>query len=132
MKTSQEERLTSQKKVIWDYLKNVKSHPTAEDVYLTVKKRLPQISRGTVYRHLKNLKEKGEILEIFSKVSHYDGYVSSHAHFVCQKCDRIFDIFDVCRECKIVKKKRIKLGKIQGYNLNFYGICKNCQKNEKH
>ena len=134
MSTNKEtkERITCQKKIILDYLKSVKTHPTAEDIYFSVKKKLPQISRGTVYRNLKILREKGKILEIPSVISHYDADISSHAHFVCQKCDKIFDIFDVCRECKIIKKKRIKLGKIQGYNLNFYGICKNCQKNERH
>jgi Fe2+ or Zn2+ uptake regulation protein len=125
------EKITCQKRAILEFLKSVKTHPTAEEIYRSVKKKLPQISRGTVYRNLKFLAKKGEILEIPSRVFHYDGDTFSHAHFVCQKCDRIFDVFDFCRECKIVKKKRIKFGKIKGYNLIFYGICQNCQKNEK-
>jgi Fe2+ or Zn2+ uptake regulation protein len=124
------EKNTCQKRAILEFLKSVKTHPTAEEIYRSVKERLPQISKGTVYRNLKFLAKKGEILEISSKVFHYDGDALSHAHFVCQKCDRIFDVFDLCRECKIVKKKRIKFGKIKGYNLIFYGICQDCQKNE--
>ena len=122
------ERFTSQKKVILEYLKSVKTHPSAEAVFKKVRKKLPRISLGTVYRILKNLKEKEEIQEIPTPISRYDGDISSHAHFICQKCNKIFDIFDACKECKIAKRKRIKLGKIRGYNLNFYGICKNCQR----
>lgn len=122
------ERITCQKKTILDYLKGITSHPSAEEIYFAIRKKLPRISRGTVYRILNNLKQKGEIQEIPYDVAHYDGNTSSHAHFVCRKCNKIFDIFDVCRECKIIKRKRIKVGKIKNYNIYFYGICEKCQR----
>jgi len=131
MLTNKKERLTNQKRAILEYLKSVKTHPSAKEVYFEVKKKLPQISLGTVYRILNQLKERGEVQEILTSISHYDGDISSHAHFICQKCDKIFDVFDMCRECKIVKRKRIKLGKTKGYNLILFGICKDCQKYEK-
>src|SRR3989344_495400 len=90
----QKERITSQKKIILDYLKSVKTHPSAEIIYSAVKRKLPQISRGTVYRNLKNLKEKSEILEIPARVSRYDGDISVHGHFFCQECGKILDVFD--------------------------------------
>jgi len=120
--------ITSQRKIISDYLKNVTSHPSAEEIYLEVKKKLPRISKGTVYRNLNVLKERGEIQNIFASESHYDGDISSHAHYICQKCGMIFDIFEDCRNCKILKHKRTKVGKINQYQINFYGYCKHCQK----
>lgn len=125
------ERITNQKKIIIEYLKKTKEHPSAEVVYQVVKKKLPQISRGTVYRILNNLKEKKEIQEIPLKgLSRFDGDTSSHAHFVCQKCQKVFDVFEeVCRECEIVKKQKIKVGKIKNYKIIFYGFCKKCSKN---
>lgn len=122
------ERITSQKKIILDYLKSVKTHPSGESVYLAVRKKLPRISRGTVYRILKNLKEKREIQEIpVIGITHFDGDISSHAHFICQKCHKIFDIFGVCKECNILKRKKTKVGRIKTYQIYFYGRCKNCQ-----
>jgi len=125
------EKNTCQKKAILDFLKSVKTHPTAEEVYRSVKEKLPQISRGTVYRNLNLLADKGEILEIFSKVSHYDGYISPHAHFVCRECDKIFDISDVREEYdamnKFIEMKGRVFGKIQGYHLIFYGFCRRCK-----
>lgn len=75
------ERITSQNKIILDYLRGVKTHPAAETIYLAVRKKLPQISRGTVYRNLKVLVKKSQIQEIPNAVSRYDGDVSQHAHF---------------------------------------------------
>lgn len=121
----QRERITSQKKIILDYLKEVNTHPSAEDIYLKVRKKLPRISLGTVYRILKSLREKGEIREIPYEVSHYDGNTSPHAHFICQKCKKIFDVFE---KCNILKHKKTKVGKIKNYQIYFYGTCKNCQK----
>jgi len=120
--------ITSQRKIISDYLKKVSSHPSAEEIYRKVRKILPRISKGTVYRNLKALKEKGEIQEISIGESRYDGDISSHAHYICQKCGRVFDIFEDCRNCKILKRKKIKVGEISQYQINFYGHCKHCQK----
>lgn len=119
------ERITNQKEIILDYLKSVTSHPSAEEVYLAVKKKLPRISLGTVYRNLNNLKKKGEVQEISSEVSHYDGNTVSHIHFICEDCQKIFDIFE---ECQLLKKKKTKVGIIKNYKVYFYGICKNCRK----
>ncbi len=117
------ERKTSQKETIIQYLKSVKSHPTAEEVYLAVKRKLPRISLGTVYRILNNFKEKGEVLELEGEINRYDGYVKPHNHFICEKCQKIYDI-----EEKIdLKPEKIKIGKVNKYQIYFYGLCKKCK-----
>lgn len=117
------ERNTSQKKFILDYLMSVKCHPTAETVYKEVKKKLPSISQGTVYRVLNNFKDKGEVLAINSKnIIHFDGDNSSHAHLICEKCGEVYDVMNYCKECKLLKGKK--------YKINFYGIC-SCCSNQK-
>ena len=121
------ERITSQRETILDYLKGVDNHPSAETIYDEVRKKLPRISRGTVYRNLKNLKRKGEIQEISAGIAYFDGDISSHAHFICQKCNKIFDIFDICKECGVLKRKKTKVGKINNYQISFYGYCQKCE-----
>lgn len=122
---NKKERITSQKKIILDYLKSVKTHPSTETVFKAVKKKLPKISLGTVYRILNNLKEKREIQEIPAEVTHYDGDTSQHSHFFCQKCSNIFDIFGKISSLKLSK---IKVGQINNYQIYLYGICKKCSK----
>ena len=123
------ERLTSQKQVILDYLKDVKTHPTAEVVYSAVQKKLPRISQGTVYRILNGFRDKGDAQVIpVEGVSHFDGNTSLHAHFICQSCRNVFDVFEVCSKCEILNKKKVKVGKINYYKIYFYGNCNKCKK----
>lgn len=120
-------RMTSQKRIILDYLRGVKTHPSAEVIYKEVKKKLPHISRGTIYRILNNLRKKNDIQVISSKDRDYfDGDISSHSHFICLKCDKIYDVFDECSKCGILNRKRVKVGKIKNYKIHFYGICNKC------
>jgi Fur family transcriptional regulator, peroxide stress response regulator len=124
-----QERLTSQKQIILDYLMGVKTHPTAEQVFSEVKRKLPRISRGTVYRVLNSFKDKGEVQTIPVRgIAHFDGDTSPHAHFICQGCSRVYDVFDVCSDCKILKNKKTKVGKINYFKIYFYGKCKKCKK----
>lgn len=128
-KSIKQERMTAQKSFIFNYLKGVKIHPSAEKVYKEVKKKLPSISQGTVYRVLNNFKEKGEIIAIDTKDNvHFDADVSDHAHFICERCGNVFDVMDECFKCGILKNKKTKVGEIKNYKINFYGICRNCRK----
>lgn len=122
------ERMTAQKSFVLDYLKGVKTHPTAEIVYEEVKKKLPNISQGTVYRVLNNFKRKGEVQTIDTKdIIHFDADISDHAHFICEKCNKVYDVIDECSKCGILRNKKTKVGKINKYKINFYGKCKQCQ-----
>ena len=118
------ERNTSQKKIIKEYLVNVKNHPSAEEVFLAVQKKLPTISKATVYRILKGFKENGSIQEIISNVSHFDGDLSVHSHFICNRCHKVFDIFESNTQIKF--NKNIKAGKIDSYQIYFRGLCNKC------
>ncbi len=121
------QRNTAQKSFILDYLKSVKNHPTAETVYKEVRKKLPTISQGTVYRVLNNFKNKGEVLSIDTKVNvHFDANVSDHAHFICENCGNVYDVISECSKCGILKTKKTKVGKINSYKINFYGTCNKC------
>ena len=122
------ERMTAQKSFIFGYLKSVKTHPSAEAVFNEVKKKLPNISQGTVYRILNNFKEKGEVLAIDTKDNvHFDADISDHAHFICEKCGNVYDVMAECSKCGILKNKKTKVGSIKSYKINFYGICQKCK-----
>jgi Fe2+ or Zn2+ uptake regulation protein len=121
------ERQTAQKIIILNYLKSVKTHPSAELIYKEVKKKLPSISQATVYRVLNNFEKKGEIQAISTKDNvHFDGDISDHAHFICEKCGHVYDIIDECSKCGILKSKKTKVGKINKYQIKFYGKCTKC------
>ena len=123
-------RNTFQRQVILNILKTTDIHPTADWIYEKARKYIPNISLGTVYRNLKILKEKGEILEINDgKLTRFDGRTDKHYHFKCVKCENIYDIEGKDIEIKenISQKGFVPVG----FDIFIYGICKNCQTNKK-
>jgi Fur family peroxide stress response transcriptional regulator len=61
-------RVTKQREAILRMLINTRSHPSADQIYDAVRKEIPNISKGTVYRNLQVLREDGAILELNLKV----------------------------------------------------------------
>jgi len=109
---------------------NSKSHPGADWVYDQVRKEIPNISMGTVYRNLKILAEAGEIkeIEIPGSLSRFDGNKHNHYHFRCEKCNRLFDLDEVVdrtMEVDIAQKTGFK---VKRHYLEFIGLCLDCQK----
>jgi len=125
-------RRTKQKEAILEVLKSTDSHPTASWIYERVKKKMPHISLGTIYRDLKMLARNGEILEIdfTSNPSRYDGNTGNHYHFRCLKCDNIFDI-DEKVNLEIDKRVAQKTGfEVLYHCLEFHGLCQDCQQRD--
>jgi len=122
-------RKTKQKEAILRVLKGTSSHPTADWIYEQVRKQIPNISLGTVYRNLKSLKQEDKILELKlnGSQSRFDARTDNHSHFRCEQCGRIFDVDE---PMGIESDKRVarKTGfKISNHMLEFRGLCKDCQ-----
>lgn len=125
-------RMTKQRKLILDVLRSTKSHPTADWIYNQVRGEMPNISLGTVYRNLGVLKEKGEILELNygSSFSRYDCNPENHYHLTCTKCERVFDLKIPIQKQLVKEVMDIDGHKVLDHRLEFYGICKECKKQE--
>ena len=121
-------RMTNQRLKILEYLKSVKTHPTAEVVYEAVKKNLPLMTLATVYRNLNLLAEEGKITKLdINGEFHFDADLSHHQHCVCKKCGKIDDHFQ--KEISQYALKKIKASnfQLQGVNIFFHGTCKKCK-----
>ncbi len=122
-------RKSKQKEAIFKALKGTTSHPTAEWVYERVRREIPNISLGTVYRDLELLKQEGEILKLglAGSQSRFDGKAENHYHFRCLKCGRIFDVNGPVDK-EIDERLAQKTGfTVFEHRLEFHGLCKNCQ-----
>ena len=121
------ERITQQKKCILKYLQSVSTHPTADEVYVAVRKEMPHISKGTVYRNLDFFVQRGLIKEIPGAQKRFDADLSVHSHFLCQKCDQIIDIFGGEMVTYGNIQRAHQCGVVKGCEVYFYGICQACQ-----
>ncbi len=86
-------RKSQQREAILETIRGMRSHPTADEVYLEVKKKMPKISLGTVYRNLELLATMGEIkrLDVAGKKMRFDGGLMPHPHIICIRCGRVDD-----------------------------------------
>lgn len=121
-------RPSIQRLTVLEYLTSCNSHPTADDLYSELIKDNPSLSRTTVFNCLKLFVEKGLIndIDISSDSTRYDDSCREpHAHFMCRRCHRIFDIpFDM---------SALKVGNgfiSDNVNLFFKGICPECAKQQ--
>ena len=124
------ERKTKQKELIISVLRQTTSHPDADWIYEQVKKEIPNISLGTVYRNLRLLRESGQIQGLISReeTSHFDGNIEPHYHFRCDVCGRIFDIeepIDKTIEKKVARKTGFSVTR---HNLELGGLCTDCHR----
>jgi Fur family peroxide stress response transcriptional regulator len=119
-------RITKQREVILKILAERRDHPTAFEIYEHAKNLFPEISLSTVYRTLKEMVERGEVIEIRmdgETKARYDINTGNHAHFRCRNCGRIFDI-DILFPLKLIG---FKVEKVEVY---IYGLCDECAKKE--
>ena len=115
-------RNTKQKNVIFDIVNNSYEHLNAYQIYDIAREKIPNISLGTVYRNLSNLVEYDRIRKIeVSNTLRFDRN-DKHAHFVCDKCGEIVDIFYNF----LGDDAYIDGNLVMDYEIKFKGICKKC------
>jgi Fur family peroxide stress response transcriptional regulator len=123
-------RETNQRAAILRVLRYSRSHPTADQIYDEVRKEILNISKGTVYRNLKVLQEMGLVseLNLNGTVSRFEAKQESHYHFRCEQCGRVFDV-DEPTDKELDRKIARRTGfKISYHQLEFRGLCHDCQK----
>jgi Fur family ferric uptake transcriptional regulator len=94
MRPPKQFRATIQRSTILGAVKAGKDHPTAEQVYARIRRRLPRVSLGTVYRNLSFLNHLGLIrrIDLPGEPARFDGDVTRHDHVCCSRCGRIQDV----------------------------------------
>ena len=123
-------KVTSPRLEILKYLDEHHTHPNVEEIYSTLKKKNPSLSRTTVYNSLETLKKNKIIksLTISGSELRYDIDKRLHHHFICTHCGNIFDIAITCPNMDQTIHGGHHVEEVQGY---FKGTCKKCQTKRK-
>ena len=122
-------RLTHQRLEILRELVAAKDHPSADLIYKRVKGRLPIISLDTVYRTLFTFEKIGLAMRVmvWKDQARFDGDLSPHHHFVCQRCGVIHDFmwpeFD---ELEMPDEEAMP-GQVEQKNVVVRGVCRSCR-----
>ncbi len=122
-------RQTKQREAILRLLRSARSHHTADQIYDEVRKEVPSISKGTVYRNLKVLQEMGLVSELSlnNSLSRYEAKRESHYHFRCEHCGQVFDLDEPVNHQLDQRIARTTGFQVTHHQTEFRGLCWDCQ-----
>ena len=121
---------THQRQVLYEAVVASHGHRSPEQIYATVRKRIPSISLATVYNNLRLFVEHGLLREVtpHSSTLRVDGNTKPHHHLVCTRCKAVQDI-----EGDFIDFKRLSPQVPDGFDLSHhvvevFGLCRRCTK----
>jgi Fe2+ or Zn2+ uptake regulation protein len=121
--------LTRQRAAVFDYLSGVSHHPSAEEIYHAVKRKLPRISLATVYKNLEKLVECGVASKLTygDSAARYDIRTDHHYHTRCLDCGKIED-FDTAAGIEVLRRIKPRGFNVTDYRLELLGHCRDCRR----
>lgn len=123
-------RLTKQRKAVLEVVRSARGHhPDAAWVYAEVRKQVPSISLGTVYRTLDALTEEGYLAPLSrpGEALRYEANLDGHLHMVCRRCNRFFDIVHPLPDLLSEVKARYPAFEFEDVQVEYQGICPTCR-----
>lgn len=121
--------VTPQRRTVLEVLAGRRDHPSAEQVFGAVAERMPEVSRGTVYRSLDKLHELGLLrrVEHPGSTARYDANTAPHHHFLCTRCGAIEDLpLDAVRGHEQLALVRAEQRVAESIAVNVRGLCAAC------
>jgi Fe2+ or Zn2+ uptake regulation protein len=120
-------RFTPQRRQVYDVLAQEPDHPTAEEVFIRAKRRLPEISLATVYNCLDALVASGLVRQVQLQrgATRFCSNMAAHAHYTCDVCGAVFDV-PLAADSAV--GPRPKGFKIDHYEIAVHGACADCTK----
>ncbi len=124
---------SAQRELILKILFHAKEHLSPEDIYNQVKKINPAIGLATVYRTLSFLEKEGMVdsVSFGAEGKRYElNRGEHHDHIICLECGKIIEFYNEELE-RLQEKIATGCGfKLITHQLNLYGLCKECQKDD--
>jgi Fur family transcriptional regulator, peroxide stress response regulator len=122
-------RETRQRRIVYDTVVSTDVHPTAEWVYERVRRKLPRISLGTVYRNLQVLVTEGRLRAwTRGRSVRFDADLTAHDHFVCEACGLLVDLDRAPEALSTEKTLKARGYLVKERILEFVGVCRNCRR----
>ena len=121
-------RLTHYRSVVLEMLRGANAHPTAAEVFRTVRKRRPGVAYATIYNSLNWLERKGMIarVDFADEAARYDPIIERHDHLICNHCGALRDV-TIKLPAHILGHVSRGVGfRVERYRTEFFGLCGKC------
>lgn len=122
--------MTRQRSAVYGYLRGVVTHPTAEEVYIGVKRELPRIGLATVYKNLEALVECGLVAKVMAGegAARYEVRTDHHYHSRCLGCGELTDL-EADGEVAVTGMAKIPRGfRVEKVVVEVLGYCRSCER----
>ena len=125
-------KVTHQRLSIYRILITIENHPSAEEIYDRLKKKMPTVSLDTVYRTLWMLANLGFINTVSQDRGsiRFDGKTDNHHHFYCIRCRMLRDFTNKELSMLNIPNEAKQYGKAISLQVEVQGICDICKKKE--
>ncbi|MBM4144916.1 MAG: transcriptional repressor [Nitrospira sp.] len=123
-------KITPQRTAIYEELLKAKDHPTADDIYKRIVKKIPNISFDTVNRTLLTFSKIGitNVVEGYGQAKRYDPDMDIHHHFRCIHCGSIIDFHSSEFDNITVPDEISKQFTVISKKVVLEGLCSKCRK----
>ena len=123
-------RSTSQRERVYNVLLEERDHPTAEEVFLRAKQRMPDISMATVYNCLAALVKCDLVKQVKVRrgATRFCPNMREHCHFYCQACGSVFDIDLEPGAPELPMPRGFKPAH---FDIAIHGLCPDCARKSK-
>jgi len=119
---------THQRQVIYEAVIELHDHPNPEAVYDQVRKKMPAISLGTVYKNIRIFLESGILRQasIHYGSMRVEANHRPHHHFVCTNCKSILDLPEQVFGAVRLRRKLPSGFRVHKLALDVVGLCPKC------
>jgi Fur family peroxide stress response transcriptional regulator len=123
------QRFTEQRAAVYRYLLSTTEHPTADDVFTTVRADIPDISLATVYKSLETLVGCSLAVKLTygDGSARYDGRTDPHPHARCLTCGAVLDVPGRLDASALERLGPVHGFAVEGYRLELVGYCLACR-----
>jgi len=124
--------LTSQRRAVLEALAEAQGHPSAEDVYLIVKRKNPRVALGTVYQALSVLEEVGVIgsKHWAESPTRYDLNLDPHLDIRCVRCGEVSEVPGVALDAVEERIRNNTPYRVTRATMVVEGLCPSCIEDE--
>lgn len=121
--------MTRQRRAVLECVLQADEHPSADEIYEIVRRTVPRVSLGTIYRTLAVLSELGLIreLDLVGQPKRFDGALTPHYHVRCAECDHLADLPLSLDPGLVGRAQELTGYRITGHHLEFVGLCPKCR-----
>jgi Fur family peroxide stress response transcriptional regulator len=121
------QRFTEQRAAVYRFLRGTYEHPTADEVFTSVRAEIPDISLATVYKALETLVSCNLAMKLSygDDSARYDARTDDHVHSRCLRCGMVRDVAGAAP----VSLPAVDPGdgfRVEGYRVEVVGVCRLC------